>query len=110
MNKAAFALALALGLFALAGCNKSNSNEIVVGEFASLTGKEANFGTSSHEGTLLAVEQTNAADGVLGKKVKLLWEDNQTKAGESANAVNKLISKDGAVAILGEVASSRSLE
>jgi branched-chain amino acid transport system substrate-binding protein len=42
--------------------------------------------------------------------VKLITEDNQSKAGESANAVNKLIAKDGAVAILGEVASSRSLE
>ena len=52
----------------------------------------------------------NAAGGVLGKKVKLVTEDNQSKAGESANAVNKLIAKDGVVAILGEVASSRSLE
>jgi branched-chain amino acid transport system substrate-binding protein len=47
---------------------------------------------------------------VLGKKIKLITEDNQSKAGESANAVNKLIAKDGVVAILGEVASSRSLE
>ncbi len=33
-----------------------------------------------------------------------------SKAGEPANVVNKLISKDGVVAVLGEVASSRSLE
>lgn len=99
--------ALALGF---AGCNKTASDEIPVGEFASLTGKEATFGISSHEGTVLAVEEINAAGGVLGKKLKLLTEDNQSKAGESANAVNKLIAKDGVVAILGEVASSRSLE
>jgi branched-chain amino acid transport system substrate-binding protein len=103
-------LAVALAALALAACTKSNTNEILVGEFASLTGKEATFGISSHEGTLLAVEQINAAGGVLGKQIKLRTEDNQTKAGESANAVNKLIAKDGAVAILGEVASSRSLE
>jgi len=82
----------------------------VVGEFASLTGKEATFGTSSHEGTLLAVETLNAAGGVLGKPINLLTEDNQSKAGETSNVVNKLIAKDGAVALLGEVASSRSLE
>jgi branched-chain amino acid transport system substrate-binding protein len=110
MNKAASLAAVALALLALGGCKKADSNEIVVGEFASLTGKEANFGTSSHEGTLLAVEQLNQAGGVLGKKIKLITEDNQTKAGESANAVNKLISREGAVAILGEVATSRSLE
>jgi branched-chain amino acid transport system substrate-binding protein len=81
-----------------------------VGEFASLTGKEATFGTSAHEGTLLAIEQVNLSGGVLGKQLELLTEDDQTKAGEPANAVNKLISKDGVIAILGEVASSRSLE
>ena len=99
--------AMALGF---AGCQKTASNEIPVGEFASLTGKEATFGQSSHEGTVLAVEQINEAGGVLGKKIKLLYEDNASKPGESANAVNKLIAKDGVVAILGEVASSRSLE
>lgn len=94
----------------LPACNKSGGDGIVIGEFASLTGKEATFGISSHEGTLLAVETLNAAGGVLGKKIELLTEDNQSKAGETSNVVNKLISKDGAVAILGEVASSRSLE
>ena len=110
--KGTFTLAaVVLTLGAFTGCNKGGSStEIVVGEFASLTGKEATFGGSSHEGTQLAIEQLNAAGGVLGKKFKLITEDNQTKAGESATVVNKLISKDGAVAILGEVASSRSLE
>jgi len=106
-SAAASVLALSLGL---SGCKPKGGDTIKVGEFASLTGKEATFGTSSHEGTLLAVEEINAAGGVLGKKIELLTEDDQTKAGEPANAVNKLISKDGVVAILGEVASSRSLE
>ena len=105
-------------LLALAGCqpaskdanSASSAGDIIVGEFASLTGKEATFGTSSHSGTQLAIEELNAAGGVLGRKFKLLTEDNQSKAGESATVVNKLIAKDGAVAILGEVASSRSLE
>ena len=94
----------------LSACGPAGGDGIVVGEFASLTGKEATFGTSSHEGTLLAVETLNAAGGVLGKPINLLTEDNQSKAGETSNVVNKLIAKDGAVALLGEVASSRSLE
>jgi branched-chain amino acid transport system substrate-binding protein len=106
-----FATAASLvSLLSLPSCKSGGGDTIKVGEFASLTGKEATFGTSSHEGTLLAIEQVNAAGGVLGKKLELLTEDDQTKAGEPANAVNKLISKDGVVAILGEVASSRSLE
>jgi branched-chain amino acid transport system substrate-binding protein len=97
-------------LTGLTGCGGGNGDAIVVGEYASLTGKEATFGTSSHEGTQLAVEELNAAGGVLGKKIKLITEDDQSKAGEPANVVNKLISKDGVIAVLGEVASSRSLE
>lgn len=83
---------------------------IKVGEFASLTGKEAAFGQSSHKGTLLAAEEINAAGGLLGRKIELITEDNQSKQGESATAVKKLISRDKVIAILGEVASSRSLE
>ena len=105
-----------LFMLAATGCHKpagegaGGSDTIKVGEFASLTGKEATFGISSHEGTLLAVEEINAAGGVLGKKLELLTEDTQSKPGEPATVVNKLIARDGAVAILGEVASSRSLE
>ena len=105
---------LTAALLYTAGCKPSaNPNDaatIKIGEFASLTGKDATFGISSHEGTLMAIEEINAAGGVLGKKLELLTEDTQCKAGESATVVNKLISRDNVVAVLGEVASSRSLE
>ena len=96
----------------LTGCSPGGgqSGDIVVGEYASLTGKEATFGVSSHEGTQLAIDELNAAGGALGRKFKLLTEDDRSVAGESGTVVNKLIARDGAVAILGEVASSRSLE
>jgi branched-chain amino acid transport system substrate-binding protein len=94
----------------LCGLRAAAPEPIKVGEIASLTGKEAAFGQSSHKGTLLAIEELNAAGGVLGRPLKLITEDNQTKAGESATAARKLISRDQVVALLGEVASSRSLE
>jgi len=106
----------ALLVLASGGCGKSEggagaaADTVKVGEFASLTGKEATFGISSHEGTLLAIEELNAGGGVLGRKLELLTEDDQSKAGEPATVVNKLIARDNVVAILGEVASSRSLE
>src|SRR5262245_3890983 len=108
-------LTLSVLALVLTGCGPGGGenlgpNPIKVGEYASLTGKEATFGQSSHEGTLLAVEEINAAGGVLGKQLRLLTEDTQSKAGEPATVVNKLISRDGVVAVLGEVASSRSLE
>src|SRR4029077_19877100 len=59
---------------------------------------------------LMAIDEINTAGGLLGKKIELLWEDDQSKDGESATAVKKLISSDKVAAILGEVASKRSLE
>jgi branched-chain amino acid transport system substrate-binding protein len=117
-------LALTFALASLlTGCNKPASDNspsgnassaaggtIKVGEYASLTGGTATFGISSHEGTLLAIEEINAAGGVLGRQLELLTEDTLSKAGEPATVVNKLITRDGVVAILGEVASSASLE
>jgi len=94
----------ALGLTAFA------QDEIPVGEFASLTGGSASFGQSSHKGTALAIDEINAAGGVLGKKLKLITEDDQSMAGQPATIVRKLISQDKVVAVLGEVASSKSLE
>ncbi|MBI5801164.1 MAG: ABC transporter substrate-binding protein [Verrucomicrobia bacterium] len=92
------------------GSKASAGDAIKVGEFASLTGKEATFGQSSHKGTLLAIEELNAAGGVLGRKFDLITEDTQSKQGESASVVRKLVSRDKCIAILGEVASGRSLE
>lgn len=83
---------------------------IVVGQYASLTGKEASFGVAAHKGVVLAVEQINARGGLLGRPVKLAIEDIQSKAGESATAVKKLLARDKAVAVLGGNASSNSLE
>jgi branched-chain amino acid transport system substrate-binding protein len=103
-------------LAVLAGCGKAGDGApaaaatIKVGEFASLTGKEATFGQSSHKGTLLAVEELNAAGGLLGKQIEFIYEDNRSTPGESATIAKKLITRDKVVAILGEVASGRSLE
>ncbi|HEV2692042.1 MAG TPA: ABC transporter substrate-binding protein [Verrucomicrobiae bacterium] len=112
-----FCLVAALAVALLStGCNKPSApvaagdEPIKVGQFASLTGSEATFGQSSDKGTQLAIEELNAAGGVLGRKLQLITEDNQSQAGQSATAVRKLISSDNVVAVLGEVASSRSLE
>src|ERR1700732_5595328 len=83
---------------------------IKIGEFGSLTGDNASFGTSQNNGVQMAVEEINAAGGVLGKKIELTVEDNQTKQGETTTITRKLISQDHVVAIIGEVASSKSLE
>jgi branched-chain amino acid transport system substrate-binding protein len=83
---------------------------IKIGEFGSLTGDNASFGISQNNGVQMAVQEINAAGGVLGKKIDLTVEDNQTKQGETTTIARKLISQDHVVAIIGEVASSKTLE
>jgi len=86
------------------------TGDIVVGMYGSLTGDGASFGQSSREGTELAVDEVNSAGGLLGgRKIKLLVEDDQSKPEEASNAVTKLVTQDKVVAVLGEVASRRSL-
>jgi branched-chain amino acid transport system substrate-binding protein len=102
-------LVLLAALLAVSSCAKE-AGAIKVGEFASLTGKEATFGQFAHKGTLLAIEEANAAGGVLGHKLELLTEDDQSKPGEAATVVKKMISRDKVVAVLGEITSTRTLE
>lgn len=86
-----------------------SGNEIPVGEYGSMTGLQATFGQSTHNGILMAADEINSAGGVKGKKIKVISEDDQSKQEEAANTVTKLISGNNVVAIIGEVASSNSL-
>ncbi len=101
------ALAIAL---AISGCGKKkDDNSIVVGHFASMTGAEATFGISTDNAIKLAIEERNAKGGVKGKPIRLVTIDDASKTSEASTAVTRLINDHGAVAILGEVASGRSL-
>ncbi len=91
-------------------CTKKNENEIVIGHFGSMTGGEATFGKSTDQGIRLAVDEVNEAGGIKGKKIKLVTMDDQGKTDEAAAVVNRLIEREKVVAILGEVASARSIQ
>jgi branched-chain amino acid transport system substrate-binding protein len=89
---------------------QSATGDILVGMYGSLTGDGASFGQSSVEGAQLAVEEVNNAGGLLGgRRIRLLVEDDQSRPEEASNAVTKLITQDKVVAVLGEVASRRTL-
>ena len=97
----------------LAGCGPktpAGPATIKIGNYAAITGKDGTFGDSSTKATRLAVDEINAAGGVLGRQIELVVEDTQSKPGESATVVKKLITRDQVVALIGEVTSSRSLE
>src|SRR5512146_3129138 len=82
---------------------------IVVGEVGSMTGTEATFGTSSDRGIQLATKEINAAGGIKGRQVQIIALDDEGKPEEAATAATRLIASDHVMALLGEVASTRSL-
>ena len=86
------------------------ADTIKIGEFASLTGKQASFGQTNHRGAVFAVEEINAAGGVLGRKLELVTEDTRSLPGEAATVVKKLLGRDKVVAVIGETGSSAALE
>jgi branched-chain amino acid transport system substrate-binding protein len=103
------AAALALGACKQTSGTQPAADEIVVGEYGSMTGAEANFGQSTHNGLTMAVEEINAAGGIKGKKVRLVSYDDQGKTSEVGTAVTRLITNDHVLAVIGEVASSLSI-
>jgi branched-chain amino acid transport system substrate-binding protein len=108
--------ALCLIAFSLmVSCNRSETSssnqtgEIKIGHYASLTGNEATFGVSTDRGIQMAVKERNDAGGVKGRKIKLITYDDQGKSQEVVTAVTRLIQQQNVAAVLGEVASSRSI-
>jgi branched-chain amino acid transport system substrate-binding protein len=101
-------VSLALVAAAGPGCSKS-TNEIPVGAYLSLSGSDSTFGTDTKDGIELAREEVNAAGGIKGRKVKVLYEDDKSTSQEASNKVRQLIDRDGVVAVLGEVSSNRSI-
>ena len=93
------------------GCGGSGKDEIVIGEYGSLTGNDATFGQSTKKGVELALDElvANSQGKIGGLPVRSVVEDDQGRAEEAATVVQKLINQDQVVAVIGEVASSRSL-
>jgi branched-chain amino acid transport system substrate-binding protein len=86
------------------------AQNLKIGEVDPLTGGISQFGIGCHEGITLAFDELNATGGILGKRLELITEDDQSKPGQSATVVRKLISQDKVVAILGDATSSATLE
>jgi branched-chain amino acid transport system substrate-binding protein len=86
------------------------AGDIVIGHYASMTGNTAHFGQDTDKAARLAADQINEAGGVLGRKLKIVTLDTRGDGADAANAVTRLIDVEHATAILGEVASSLSLQ
>ena len=78
---------------------------IKIGGIGVLTGPYAMYGVGVKNGVDLYISELNAAGGINGQQVEMIWEDDEGSPDKAANAYNKLVQNDGVVAVLGPVLS-----
>lgn len=79
-----------------------------IGGIGPLTGDAASYGISVKQGAQVAVDEINAAGGVNGMTLELIFEDDECNEEKSVSAYNKVMDS-GANAILGAVTSGCSI-
>ncbi len=97
----ALGLLLAAFLIPSEGKDAGAADEILIGNASSLTGTAAQYGISTYEGLEAAMEEINAGGGVLGKKIRILKGDDSGDPRQAVNVVQKFISKDNVLVIIG---------
>lgn len=80
-----------------------------IGALLPLTGDLQAYGQTSLNGINLAVEQINAAGGVLGAPLEVVVGDTQTAAQPSIDAAQKLVSVEGVFGIVGAMSSGNTI-
>ena len=98
---AALAGAALLPRFAMA-----QAGPIKIATLTPLTGAGGPYGPVMVKAVKAVVDEVNAAGGVLGRKIELISEDDQTNPEAGVRAARKLIDVDKVSAILGTWASS----
>jgi len=104
-------VAVAAVVVVLVSVNRSKAGraEVRIGAILPLTGDLASYGQNARDGMMLLADQINAKGGVEGRKLTVIFEDSRTLPDQAVSAINKLISVDNVVAIIGDVASSATL-
>ena len=85
--------------------DSASGGPILLGTISPNTGNLAAYGTAILNGVNLAVEEINAAGGVLGSQIQVINADDQGDPTECMNAFNSLVSQ-GVGLIIGSVTSS----
>src|SRR3984957_16698756 len=100
------ALAGSVAALASPGVVKAQSDPIKLATLTPLTGAGGSYGPTMAKVAASVVEEVNKAGGVLGRRVVLVSEDDQTSPEAAVRAARKLIDVDKVVAIMGTWSSA----
>jgi len=113
MKRQAFSI---VGIFLLAGLltawvsvSPVAAGPVTIGSISPLTGTNAVQGLDMKRGEELALEEINAAGGINGNPLKIIWEDTESSAKGGMDAVHKLVEINKVPLIIGAYSSGISL-
>ncbi len=116
MNKNLILVISIIVMFLVASCapqaaddGKAEVGEVVFGFVEPLTGDVSSYGEGNKQAVELAVNEINAAGGIAGKTLRVIYEDGKCNAKDAVNAGNKLINVDGVKYIIGGLCSGETL-
>src|SRR5260370_22135080 len=82
---------------------------IKIGYLPALTGPSSSTGIGINRGTVLAVDEINAAGGIDGRKIELIVRDTQSDPTKAVNAVAELTQRQKVAIIFGPLNSGEAL-
>ncbi|MBD8892491.1 ABC transporter substrate-binding protein [Roseibium litorale] len=107
MYRSLRAAALALGIASAAAVPAQAQDTVTLGAVEILSGPAAGYGIAIKSGLEMAMDEINAAGGVLGgKKLELIVEDSAGNKDQAVNAARKLIGRDKVPVIIGPTLSN----
>lgn len=86
----------------------AQQDPIIIGEINHYK-RLAAFAEPYKMGMELAIEETNAAGGVLGRPLEFIFRDDQGEPGEAVKIAEELMTRDGAVMLTGTILSNVGL-
>ena len=90
------------------GFAQASGEPIIIGEINHYK-RMAAFAGPYKQGMELAIEQINAAGGVLGRPLEFIFRDDQGEPGEAVKIAEELMTREGAVMLTGSILSNIGL-
>lgn len=107
IRQLAFSAVIFALLLSLTACTQSavSKDPIRIGVITSLTGTNAAFGQAHKTGYTIAVNDINAAGGINGRKLEMVYFDDQSKPDRAVQGVSRLVDQEHVPLILGAYSS-----
>lgn len=90
------------------GAAAPEADEIVIGTIQPISGQVSVFGIQSRDAVQMAVDEINAAGGVLEKQIRLVVSDDAADPEKTLSAFTKQVTQDKIVALVGALTSKCS--